>query len=581
MFLTISIIAVCFSCGDSLTNKPKQSGFTEFLDNVNDLLLVNADTTLSYISKVEKQYAIPADTLHWARACAYSVSYDVEKEKAELLAIVDSTQLDKSKGVYLKALDRLSWLCATNREQEKAMRLSLMGDSLANEYGDRHMRSQFKFNMGACTIHKDLNRGIGYVKESIAMCNEIGDSTAQRSALKHTVYLMNAYVMKQMYKECIEEGEKVAHAFDSLQNAGVRLEALDPTRSIPSNAYAILCISYCAMQRYVDAKIAYGNSTRYEGKSSITMLLQTYCLLRMNRADDAYYKYLALRDKYEADGDTISVEYINCIGGLAEIDKLRQDYKAALDHMEHVVRLRKMLYNKQIDDKYSEWEAKYNNQEQKIALAESQIAARRTRVILFAMGIALLAVVIVLVVSLNYGRALGEKNRAMAMHINDMLDKNGNASVEREPSSATAMGNNLIRESSGNSKESKDGEDEEAVTQEVIDDVKRFISELKERQLFKDVNFKRDDLLTELGITKRSFPHDFEMVVGKPFPKYLSVLRVEYAAEQIRKYPNYTIEYIASQSGVSSRATFYRFFTDYFGITPTEYRRQCLSMTEK
>ena len=111
-----------------------------------------------------------------------------------------------------------------------------------------------------------------------------------------------------------------------------------------------------------------------------------------------------------------------------------------------------------------------------------------------------------------------------------------------------------------------------------IEQVLKFVEELISRKLFCDSNFDRETLMTECNLNRRLVTRYFETVMGKSYSKFLAVTRVEYAADQIRKFPNYTIEAIAAECGIASRATFYRLFSDHFGISPTDYRRQCVNI---
>lgn len=56
------------------------------------------------------------------------------------------------------------------------------------------------------------------------------------------------------------------------------------------------------------------------------------------------------------------------------------------------------------------------------------------------------------------------------------------------------------------------------------------------------------------------------------FTKYINELRLEYAAELLRDRPDYTIEAIGEECGMPIAQTFYRNFSDKFGVTPADFR---------
>jgi len=172
------------------------------------------------------------------------------------------------------------------------------------------------------------------------------------------------------------------------------------------------------------------------------------------------------------------------------------------------------------------------------------------------------------------------KNRALVLKINELLDLR-KMEAEAEARICSCADGSIAAGETHNASVN----DNDALTTEIVDmkseyGVRLFVRELKARKLYRDPNFKRDTLLTELGINKRTFSHDFEVVMGHSVLRYISILRVECAAELIRNFPNYTIEGIAVDSGFASRASFYRQFSDYFGISPSVYRSQLREMAE-
>lgn len=63
---------------------------------------------------------------------------------------------------------------------------------------------------------------------------------------------------------------------------------------------------------------------------------------------------------------------------------------------------------------------------------------------------------------------------------------------------------------------------------------------------------------------------------GLGFPDYINSLRVKKAAKLLlnASYSNYTIISIGLECGFKSKSTFYRAFSKYKGLTPTEFRKQ-------
>ncbi|MCR5312181.1 MAG: helix-turn-helix domain-containing protein [Bacteroidaceae bacterium] len=104
--------------------------------------------------------------------------------------------------------------------------------------------------------------------------------------------------------------------------------------------------------------------------------------------------------------------------------------------------------------------------------------------------------------------------------------------------------------------------------------VEMFIDELTAKKLYCDPYFRRDSLLEQLHIRKVTFSYDFETVTGDTFTNYLKRIRLEHAAELLREEPDRTIDSIALDSGFSGRSTFYRLFSEQYGVSPSEYKLQ-------
>lgn len=96
--------------------------------------------------------------------------------------------------------------------------------------------------------------------------------------------------------------------------------------------------------------------------------------------------------------------------------------------------------------------------------------------------------------------------------------------------------------------------------------------EIISRKLFLQPDFSRDELIKMVHIPKNNFSSLFKQYAGMKFCEYINNLRLEHATKLLKEYPEYTIDGIAGSCGISSTTTFYRLFSEKFGMTPTEYR---------
>lgn len=167
----------------------------------------------------------------------------------------------------------------------------------------------------------------------------------------------------------------------------------------------------------------------------------------------------------------------------------------------------------------------------------------------------LLVVLVLFIRVMSFNRIIRRKNIAATKAINDLIAYKEQLSY-------------LLKSRQEKASDGGDGFDE--------DDHKMFMR-LEQRiiseQLFLKPKLSRDDVIAILGISKNRFASLFTKYSGKSFNRYINDMRLDYAAEQLKKNTAYSVEAIAADCGIPVRQTFYRLFTEKFGLTPAEYRR--------
>lgn len=105
-------------------------------------------------------------------------------------------------------------------------------------------------------------------------------------------------------------------------------------------------------------------------------------------------------------------------------------------------------------------------------------------------------------------------------------------------------------------------------------DIEKLRRAIEDNQLYLDPLFDRNkavETFPELNV--RTLSADFNLCYGMPFPRYLTMLRLDHALSLLCSNQDLSIETIATKSGFTTRQTFYRTFSERFGISPAEYRR--------
>lgn len=82
-----------------------------------------------------------------------------------------------------------------------------------------------------------------------------------------------------------------------------------------------------------------------------------------------------------------------------------------------------------------------------------------------------------------------------------------------------------------------------------------------------------EDVAAVAHTSKRQLQRSMIEVTGRDFRSTLAVLRMERAAELLRREPDTTVREIAGRVGYSQPAQFAKAFRRHQGVAPAEYRR--------
>ncbi|MBD8997683.1 MAG: helix-turn-helix domain-containing protein [Prevotella sp.] len=140
--------------------------------------------------------------------------------------------------------------------------------------------------------------------------------------------------------------------------------------------------------------------------------------------------------------------------------------------------------------------------------------------------------------------------------------KNGEDVEKKELSVATSEGASEEEDAAARLKDDKSRDMFLQLEQRIINE-----------RLFRKPKISRDELIALLGVDKGTFVSLLMVFSGKPFNRYINDMRLDYAAALLRKNTNFSVEAIAIDCGIPVRQTFYRLFTEKFGLSPAEYRK--------
>lgn len=96
---------------------------------------------------------------------------------------------------------------------------------------------------------------------------------------------------------------------------------------------------------------------------------------------------------------------------------------------------------------------------------------------------------------------------------------------------------------------------------------------MDEEELYLNPNLSLASLATRLGTNRTYLSDYFSNAIGVTFYDYVNSLRIEKkSVPMMAAHPEYTLDYIAAQSGFNSLSTFRRAFHKHTGVTPGKWR---------
>ena len=200
---------------------------------------------------------------------------------------------------------------------------------------------------------------------------------------------------------------------------------------------------------------------------------------------------------------------------------------------------------------------------------QQETELRTMRIALIMGGVIVLLLIFIVFRIVRYNRIITRKNASAVDTINRLLQYRKALMEERsqhEQSKETEDETNSDTEESTVEDTTKQEVD---VDHELFD---RIANIIMARKLFLQPKLTREDIINEVYVPHNKFAQLFTRYAGMSFTKFINDLRLEYAAQLLRDRPDYTIEAIGEECGMPIAQTFYRNFSDKFGVTPSDFR---------
>jgi len=100
----------------------------------------------------------------------------------------------------------------------------------------------------------------------------------------------------------------------------------------------------------------------------------------------------------------------------------------------------------------------------------------------------------------------------------------------------------------------------------------RIVTAIRDEHLFLRPNLKISDISSIFHTNRDYIYHAINVEMGVSFSDFINQQRVEYAQQVMKEHPDKLLYEVATESGFSSNATFYRCFKQFTGCSPKEYK---------
>lgn len=317
-------------------------------------------------------------------------------------------------------------------------------------------------------------------------------------------------------------------------------------------------------------------------------------LVAAGRFDEAL-RYVAREKKLlQANTDTVNWDYINPHlqaeleawqgkGDVREVARVQAAMLALTDTLRHRERC----------DDALQWSEIYESEEKDARIKEERQNADRWMVIA-------LAVTVVMLVGGSLGYVIVRKNRGISRRSLALVAQVKRQLADRRELDGKIAENLALRDrleqltkelEEGKACTASEAEQPQSSGVPQEDDgakptdtdfilFERMVCEMKNRQLFRDPNFSRAELLKIVPVPQNKFADIFNRFAGMSFNKYVQSLQLDHASELLICHPDWSIDAVIKESGMS-RSTFYSSWVAKFKIKPEEFRKNGQKIEEE
>lgn len=544
---------------------------------IRDIYISEPKHALQLLDEAENRKTISLRVINELRSLSYSNMYmnKLAFMYARRAYLLDSIYQKDPKHM-LKMTVYLAEFSAMMSKYDQSMHYALNGIKQAQELGDREAKARLFFCMGENNWRLSFkDTAYDYFNRTIEL---LRGSKEMREMMLLSYYYgseMNFLMNDSRIDEALEVGFEREKQIE-------RLEALP---QIPKG--------------YVDGQYSY----------LYAKLAYIYYVKKNNEQAEQYYQqYLTMKDSHTPDGKMYSVPYLmlskqyekvidNC-RDFKELMKNQQDtlneqyltvlrqevkaylgmhhYKEAAEIRETILAITDSINTRDRKNAALELNAMYGASEKEEHIAEQASQLKIRNISLCFLGCVVVLTLFILWRLWRFNHIIEYKNRMLARLINEKLanrtDGNQLSEVYKQLAISSGLEPELIspeeQDELSDETDKESGEEEE--NKKIFHDLNHIVVQ---KQLYLSPELSREDLAQIVHLNNARFARMIRECTGTNFNGYINELRINYAIELMKKYPNYTIRAIADESGFNSPPVLYSLFKKKTGMTPYEFKK--------
>ena len=557
-FVIISLFAVLTIITGCMGGKGNGNGTVTEADSIytweyiRKYIFEEPEHAFALVDTAETLGAADANFANWMRAqihLAKDTKADIDKARDYCMKVLDSQNPVADSLQRVKTYQLLLIINKINPETyQDAIRYAIEGAKISHENGWTGEEAMFYFTAGETMEKIQAGSGNDYMDRSLDLFRKSHNlqalpilssylGNAARIAIEHEDYARAEQLMEERVQviNCLEK-----------EYTTVPIGYIDKER-----AYVYSLLALCQYQ--LGDKVAARSSAQAFEKTKSSQLPehQKDILIYYIFSGDAQNINricAALEPYYQENKDTISTEYTNFLMNYASgLEKMGRSHEAYSQLLRYTVLADSLVQRERRSDtqKYAQ---QMKTQEKELLLKEEEAKTRIQRVMLLSAAVIILLIGYLLVRSHLYNNVLEAKNLSLYKQIQ-----------KREEEEARQM-------------QQLQAEPEEQLTPN-LQLYRRLCQLMEDEKLYTDETLNREVLAAKLGTNYKYVEQTIrECANGETVFDFINRYRLQYVANLLRTTDE-TVSLISEMSGIGSRSTFFRLFRDFYGMSPTEFRK--------